>query len=390
MPFRVAFALVLSLLLVFSVATPVAAAEFRSGDNTSVAAGETVDDDVYLAGGTVTIAGTVTRDALVATEDLDVTGQIDGNLIAAGNEIDIRGSVGRTIRAAGNEIRVFGTVGGDVVAAGATVTIEPGASVAGDVIVGAGDAEILGEVRGDVRAGGGLLIDAPVGGEVRVSSDDIRLGPNARVTGALYYDSDEAPEIADGAVVSGPVEERELDDDDGMDFGFGGFLFDLARLLAALVAGAVVVLLLPRRAVAVADAVRERPFPALLWGLGLLVLVPIVLIILMVTVIGIPIALIGLASYLAALYLSQVFVGLALGRLAINRSRFGGDAGRGINLLAMALGVIVLTLVRLIPIVDVAVAIVTALLGLGALALAVRRRRGESFPASGSRAVPAT
>src|SRR5215211_1881457 len=185
---RSVFALPLATLLFVAVTTSAAAAEFRSGNDVDVPAVETIDDDVYLAGSTVTIAGTVTRDALVAAEDTEVTGRIEGNLNAAGNEIDVRGPVGRSIRAAGNEIRVFGSVGGDVIAAGNTVRIEPGASVAGDVVVGAGDAEVLGEVGGDVRVGGSLHLDAPVGGEVRASSDEIRLGSNAQVTGALYYD----------------------------------------------------------------------------------------------------------------------------------------------------------------------------------------------------------
>jgi len=381
---RPVVALALALLLVTIAAVPVAAAEFLSGDDPSVPAGTTFDEDVYLAGGEALIAGTVTRDVIVASGELDVTGRIDGNLIAAAGNVDVRGPIGRSLRVAAGELRVAAPVGGDVVAASGDVTIEPGAVVAGDVVAAGGNVTIRGEVRGEVRvAGGELVIDGPVGGEVRAEADELRLGPNARLAAALFYDGNE-PEMDQGATVAGPVEERDLGDEvdpiPGPDLG--GFWFGVFRLLAALVTGAAVVLLLPRAAVAAADAIRARPGPAFLLGLGLLVVLPIALVVLMVTVVGIPLALVGWAVYAVALYLSQVFVGLAIGWLILARSRLGGDTGRGFNLLAMAIGVVVLGVLRLLPIPFFGglVAVLTAIAGLGALALAFDARRRGRMP----------
>ncbi len=376
-------ALPLLLLLSPAVALPAAAAEFRSGDNPDVPVGTTVDDDLYLAGGDTAILGNVTRDVLAVTSNLEVRGRIDGNLIAASNDVDLYGPIGRSVRIAGNNIHVNGPIGGDLVVIGATVgigasvTIEPTGSVAGDLVAG-GDVVVRGSVGGDVRASGGeARIDAPVGGNVQANAGDIFIGPKARITGELAYRADTAPVIDPAAVVTGPISGREFDGElfGGADFGVGPVAFFLLRLLMGLIAGLVIVLLMPRTAASVADVVRNRPWPSFLLGLALLIGVPLTLALLAVTLIGLPIALIGFAAYLAVLYLSQVFVGLAIGRFLLP-TRWG-DEGRGFNLLAMTVGVTILAGLRLTPIryADPTIAAITAILALGALVAGLRRGR---------------
>jgi hypothetical protein len=98
-----------------------------------------------------------------------------------------------------------------------------------------------------------------------------------------------------------------------------------------------------------------------------------VAVLLMVTVIGLPVGLIALLGFFAVLYLSQVFVGLALGRLILPKS--WGDAGRGYNLLAMVVGVVIIGGIRLLPIPFLSgiIAVVVGLLGLGAMMMQIPR-----------------
>ena len=149
-----------------------------------------------------------------------------------------------------------------------------------------------------------------------------------------------------------------------------------------MVAGLAIVLLLPRAAAVVADGIRGSPIGSFLVGLALLVLAPILALILVVTFVGIPIALILLAAYVGVVYLSQVFLGLAIGRVILPDA--WDTNGRGYNLLAMTLGVVILAGLRLIPLpfVSGAIAIITAIFGLGAVILGPRRLRARSgaFP----------
>ena len=357
---------------------PTAAAEFETGETPRVPAGRTVDDDLYLFGGGAEVDGVVTGDVVVSAGTLDVDGRVEGSVAAAAGTVEIRGEVGRSLRATAGTVRVLGAVGGDVVAAGGTITIEPGATVGGDVVVAGGEVEVRGEVAGEVRGNvGTLTIAGPVGGDVRVSADRVRLEPEARLGGALRYRSHDDAEIASDAVVAGPTVRRapsRFVPGDNLQVWLGSAIF---RLLCGLVSGVVVVLVMPRAAAAIADGLRSAPLTPFLMGLSLLIFVPLGIAVLLLTVVGIPIALVVLALFLVGLYLSQVVVGLAVGRFLLPNS--WDTASRGFNLLAMTIGVILLAALRPIPVpyLSPIVATLTGLVGLGAVVVGLHRLRPQ-------------
>jgi hypothetical protein len=232
-------------------------------------------------------------------------------------------------------------------------------------------------VIGDV---GRLAIEGRVDGNVDATVRQLHVTDGATIRGAINYRSHGSATIDEGAVVAGPVTRG----DPPNLLPFGGPLAwgagALPRLAALIAAGAVVLLLLPRPAVAVADGGRSRPLDALLTGLGLAVFVPIAVLLLSITIIALPVALIISAGYVGGLYLSQVFVGLAVGRLLLRLP--AGQAGRGINLVAMAIGVTLLAALRLAPLphANTVFAVFVALFGLGAVAVGL-----GSEPASAAR-----
>lgn len=364
-----------------AIVMPVAAAEILSENEPRVRAGETVTDDLYVFGGNAEIAGTVTRDLIVMSGELDIesTGRVQGNLNALSGDISVRGAIDRTVRVAGGDVDLYGPIGSDLVVLGGNVDLHSGASVRGDVIVYGGDVALHGDIGGEVRgAVNHLIIDSSVAGRVRVTVSDLDLGANARIAGPLEYQSDDTADLNSAAIVSGGIEQKEPNAFFPGDSGISWITGALFRLLCLLIAGVVLVLAAPRASIAIANGVRHRLPISLVAGIVLLVVVPIVLVLLMVTLVGIPIALIGWAAFFAALYLSQVFVGLAIGRFILpNR---WGDFGRGFNLLAMTLGVIMIGALRLIPVpfVDISIAIVIGLVGLGAVVIGPSLRRQNS------------
>lgn len=375
-------AAVLVAFAVFAIRTPsAAAADVRTGSSPSVGKGEKVSGDLYLFGGDVQIAGTVAGDAVVSSGRLNVSGPglVGGSLSILAGDAEIDGTVDGSVRIAGGNVTIRGHVGRDVVAAGGRVTIEGTAAVGGDLIVAGGDVSVLGPVKGDVRGNmASLTIDAQIGRDVRVRADDIRLRSRARVAGNLLYTSRNVAQLDAGATVAGTKRQTvpaRFNPGDNLASWFASAIF---RLLCALFAGVVLVLLLPRATAVVADGIRGSPASSFVLGLVLLVLTPVFVLILLVTVIGIPIALILLTAYLCVLYLSQVFLGLAIGRIVLPDS--WDTAGRGYNLLAMTIGVVLLAGLRLIPVpfVGAAVATVTAVFGLGAVVLGPRRWRARS------------
>lgn len=352
------------------------AAEFRSGDQPAIGSGETIDDDLYIAGGTVTISGRVTGDVVIAAGEIDIPGRIDGSLQVLGGTVAIDGRVSGSVRALAGEVTIAGDVAGDVVLASGTLTVQSGGSVGRDVVAAGGDVELFGPVARDVRGSfGSLTISALVGGDVDVTADDVRLLSRARLGGDLDYASRNDVSIANGATVAGATRQSEPERFYPGDNIIGWLGSGLFRLFCALIAGLVLVLLMPRAVASVADAARLAPLTSLLFGLVLTVILPLLFGVLLVTVVGAPVALIGFAVYFSVLYLSQVFLGLAIGRVILPSS--WDTAGRGYNLLAMVVGVLIVGGLRMVPLpfVGTIIAVLTAVVGLGAFVVAIRAAR---------------
>ena len=353
------------------------AAVILTDDTTTIRAEQTIDEDAYIFGNDVTFNGTATRDIISATEDFDLgeTARVGGNVNVAANDIRLAGAIERSARVAAREVVVTGTVGGDLVVAAQSLRIEPGARVTGDLIIAVQDVDILGEIGGQIRgrASALTLSDATVGQDILVGVDDLDVLGTSAVSGAIRQESDSEATIADTATVTGPVERSDPSGPSAGGFSLGGGVaWDVARLLSMLMTGLVVVLVAPVASSAVADGVRRR-FPAtLIAGVLAIVLVPVIALLLIVTLIGIPVSIVALVLFAIALYLSQVFVGMAIGRSILPRG--WRSYGRGYNVLAMVIGVALIGLLRLIPVpfFDLIVGVVVALLGLGALFTAIR------------------
>lgn len=352
----------------------VSAAEIRSGDDPGVARNETIDDDLYLFGGDVQIAGTVNGDAIVSSGRLTMSGRIDGSLTVLAGDIDISGAITGSVRVAGGDVTITGPIDTDLVVATGKVTIEGNGSIGGDLLVAGGDVTVSSPVDGDIRGYvDTLTINENIGGDVKVKVDDLNL--NADVEGDLEYTGPNAADLADGASVTGTRTHHEATNFSPGSNVTSWLLSSIFRLLCALFAGLILVLLIPRAAATVADGIRLAPASSFVLGLILLFVIPILVVILLITIVGIPVALILLVSYLCVLYLSQIILGLALGRIVLPKS--WDTFGRGYNLLAMTLGVVFLGALRFIPVpfLGTAIGILTAIFGLGAVILGPRRWR---------------
>ncbi len=375
---RRATAALVALTLALFVGVPLlSAAVLLTDDTTTIRAEQTIDEDAYIFGNDVTFNGTASRDLISATQDFDLgeTARVGGNVNVAANDVRLAGTIERSARMAARDVVITGTVGGDLVVAAQRLRIEAGARVTGDLIIAVQDVDILGEVGGQIRGQADTLTltNAVVSQDILVAVDDLDVLGTTVVSGAIRYDSDSDATIADTATLTGPVERSDPSGPSaaGVSVG-GGVVWDIVRLLSMLMTGLVVVLVAPVASSAVADGVRRR-FPAtLIAGVVAIVLVPVLALVLVVTLIGIPVSIVALVLFGIALYLSQVFVGMAIGRTILPRG--WRSYGRGYNILAMVIGVTLIALLRLIPVpfLDLAVGVIVALLGLGGLFTATR------------------
>ena len=372
-------------LLVLAVPSAAMAAEVRNGPSAVVAPDETVDDDLFATGQTVTVDGRVTGDVFATGQTVVVTGTVDGDLIAAAQQVVVDGTVNGNVRAAGAVVTVNGQVGRSVTGLAQQLNVSSSGRVGGSLI-GAGETiSAFGPVGRGITAGGGTLeLAGPVGGKVLVWSNNLSLAPNARIAGDLEYRSDHQAQIPNGTVAGtvkfDQVEQRQQQAPllNGL-FDFGGLVW----LCGSAILGALAIMLAPRAAARAVELGRQQPLAT--FGLGLLALfaVPVTAILIGVTLVGIPLALVVGALYWLALLLAWPALGLVVGTEIARRVRRGEPMP---VLGALAVGLIVLHLVTHLPILGGLVAFLGLAFGLGLIVQSLRRWQRSSEP--GRVAVP--
>lgn len=333
--------------LLFSTPSVLLAAEFRSGDQVGISQGETVAEDMYATGSTVTAAGSITGDLYAGAGTVVLSGTVSQDAVIGGGTVTLLGSVGDDIRIGGGTVVVQGRVGGDALIGGGQVTLG-GEGIEGDTIIGAGSVSIEAPIRGDVRvAGGDILINSTVAGNVEIKGENIHLGPRAVLEGTLTYESPREVEMAEGAVVRGEVVYKEREERSEAALAGLLSLAFFAKFLM-LLAGALIFGLLFRRSMQeIVRKARTRPLLEFGRGLVALIVIPVVCLILFVTVVGIPLGVLGMLSYIALLIFAWFAAPVILGSILY---QWWMRRELEVSFLSVLLGVVVYTMVGILPI----------------------------------------
>lgn len=349
-----------------AVALPIMvyAADLRTGDQPSISANETISEDLYMAGGNVSSAGNLRADLVAAGGNVVINSAVAGDVMIAGGAVSVLGDVGDDIRAAGGNVLVQGSVGGDVVF-GAGQAVLGGAGIGGDVVGGGGTVRLDAPVSGDVRLGGGdVFLNSVITGDVDIYAEKLTLGENARIRGDLTYTAVAEAVMQDGAVVSGETAFKKREGAISVGGVVAVISFALLGTFLAQLASALLLGLVFRRfAVRVVESASEQPLWEVGRGLVVFIVLPVLSIMLLSSVIGVPLGILGAFSFGAVLVYLWIMTPVVLGSFAY-RSFFSGEFD--VNWKTILLGVFIYTLLGIIPIVGWLVQILLIFLTLGA------------------------
>jgi cytoskeletal protein CcmA (bactofilin family) len=373
--------IVLGCLLLLTVAC-------AGADEAQPAAARRVGSDTLVFGGSVRIDQPVPGDLIAAGGNVDVDAPVAGDAMLAGGNLRVTANVEHSIYAGGGRLTLDAPIGRNLRVGGGQVEVGPMATVAGNITVGGGQVSLRGAVKGSVTATGGrVLIDGPVDGDVVSNAGRLTLGPNARLAGALRYRSGDELVRDPAAQVAGAIEQLPLPgrgDASGArrDAGWRERAHRAGPswwwTLGLMAIAAVLVAVLPVTSLRVADALRARWTWSLLWGFVALVCIPIAALILVITIVGIPLALLTVLLYLALLLLGYVGSAVALGQWAL--ARFKADAvGRiGWRIASAMAAVLALALLGRVPFVGGLVALLAVLAGIGGVVLLLAPRKAAA------------
>jgi hypothetical protein len=266
---------------------------------------------------------------------------------------------------------------GDLVILSGDAVVAKG-KVSGDVVIVHGRAAIRGTVDGSVVViDGPVLVAGTVRGDVVSLSGPLRLVAGAHVKGDVWVPrGDERIEV--GAAIDGRLRRGTP-----LRFLAPSTLITKLSVWAAISAstlalGLLLLLLGPRAADAVHGTFRERPGAAAAWGFGLFLGVPVVSILSIGTIVGIPFG-VGLLLALAFLYSTgYVWSVWVVGRMLIGP---GGRHGRRPRRYpAFLAGWAVMRAIGFVPVLGAVTWLAGAAFGLGLMAVATWRTRPAAAP----------
>jgi hypothetical protein len=330
--------------------------------------------DFFGAGGIVNLTDAVAGDAILAGGRVAVASEVAGDLVVAGGELSLGGAVGDDLYAAGGSVQLDAIVSGNARVAGGDVTVGPATVVAGALSLSGGRVLFEGNTHSQLRASGGTVrLNGEVHGDAEVRAEELLIGPDTRIRGRLVFHGPVAPEVPESAVIAGGVEHhadssrRWLDDTrprvhDALR-GVGSVLW----FVGVFVAAALFVLLFPRFARNAAAAIGARPLQSLGLGLAILVCVPFVGVVLLITIIGIPLALLLVPLYFLVLFLGWATAALFIAQRGLEVLRPARAVTPAWQLLALFLGLLALWLLRQLPYAGGLIGFLALIAGIGAL-----------------------
>jgi hypothetical protein len=343
---------------------------FRSGHNATTSPNQKFQSTVFATGKTVDISSEVYGDVFCTGMNITVSGAVHGDVICAGQTVNVTGKVDGDVRLAGQTVNLSSPVGKNATIVAQTYVQDSRSTIGGDISVAASDATINGKVGRDVAVGAGnATIGNAVGRNIQANVTTLKLTADARVNGSIKLISKNNINKDPSAVVNGMVTRTEPKNANKSKHGAivrFSLLWFIYSLLAGLFTALILALLFPRLFHAVTDRGMPRPWRPLATGFVATIVAPFIILLLAVTVIGIPLAIIASLLWIVVLFLSGPVFAYYLGRLILRNSTR--------PLLIMLVGALVLLILYFIPIIGF-IAIAAALwIGTGMLLLELVRR----------------
>jgi cytoskeletal protein CcmA (bactofilin family) len=349
--------------------SPAQAIVQKKGENVYVNSNEIIEDDLIAAGETIEINGLIKGDLFVFGQIITINGSVEGDIIGFGQQITINGNVNGNIRIFSQTIKFNNQTDKNINVCGQNIFFSEKSAIGKNLLFAGENIEINGKTNGNIYGKGEKI---SLGGEVNkttnLNATSLVLQPNAIIKGDLHYIAPQKAKIQSGAQISGktfykisPFEKKEKK------YTVAFFFWKLVFLFGFLIIGLIFTSLFRKKTLEIIEQIKKTPWKNLGFGIIYFLITPIILLLLIALLIGIPLALIGICLYFILLYLSQLFVGIIIG-IEIDKKIRKPKENKEQNLIwPMSLGMIILIILFSIPYLGFFFKLITIWIGLGGI-----------------------
>ena len=394
--FKKSVLFLLVMLLAFCGAAIPAAAEvidediIKSIGDLEIYKDTTVNGDVQVNIGSMKVRGTVNGDVGADMGEVDISGSVTGNVKADMGKVTVNGVVIGNVNADMGEIIINGDVDGNV--KGGMGKINIAGNVSGDVESSLGEIVISGIVGGNVGSEESkITVNGTVDGNINLHFGTVELGPNALVNGIIVVDEGRVV-ASDGANYNEINIKKELTADEIDNFIFfpRGFSFhgidnitDFFRdgeffrnirgfefrdipsifrfnffginnwrtgqktvsILIMFALAVLVFTLFPRPVENVRYTFEQKTGQVVLWGILAVILALPLMVLLIITIIGIPLIVVEVLAFAVAWLLGYTGIVYLIGQRVLETAKSSAHN----PFLKILVGVAIIGLIGLVP-----------------------------------------
>jgi hypothetical protein len=349
-------------------------AEQRRGGVT-VASNETIDDTLVVFADSVNVSGTITGDLIVFARQVNIRGTVQGNVIGFGQRVDVTGKVGGDIFGFGQSVQAAGPVGRSFWGFGQTVTVGTGGRMEQDATLFGANLNVDGDIGRDLTAfAGSLDVGSKIGRDLRFRGGQLLVHAPSMIGRNLdaRTKSEKDVQMDPGVTVEGKKMVELVKPQPSQYRTLGFYVRQLLRIGAAFLMGLLLFWLVPGAGRTSLSSARVLLTSG---GIGFLaaVAMPVAALILAVTLIGLPIALVTFMFWLLGLYLAKIVIARCIGGAILGTS---GD-GMASTALALLIGLVVVIAAVNLPFIGGILNFLLILIGLGALVLTIWQMSGS-------------
>ena len=322
-------------------------------------------------GETVVQEGKYNSTRFVAGNKVTNKADVDGLSFVAGNEVDLEGSAPYGFYA-GNIVTINERVGRDIFVAGNTVKVNKGAFIGRDAYIFGNSVTISANISRDLKIAG-TSIDLSgiiVGGDAYINAENVILDEKTVIIGKLTY-SDETNITGLDVASIGSIEVTKIDKVVVEETIVDKISSFIVSAIAAFITMIVLFYFIPKTKEKLNNIELKVSSIAKTSGIGFLTLiaVPIIVVIALFTRILMPLSLITLAIYVIGIYLSSLLVYYIVGNIITTKI-----IKKDNMYLALACGIIVVKVIKVIPVIGGLVSAIALFYGMGLIFKFIKSR----------------
>ena len=345
--------IIIVLTLFFTPILRLQAAQISSGAEVSLIQEEAINQNVYIAGGTVIIDTPVSGDVTIVGGTVIIKNTINGDVMIAGGDVTIESTVTGDVRVVGGTVTLNSTIHGDFASLGGNIFTKESSVIRGQALLIGGTLSQEGTLNGVSKIlVGKTILNGKINGPIEITTQQITFKSKLIISNQLAYFAPEKGFEESGSNLGETVTFNQIQSirENGLiKQAFLNFInfWILLRFITTLLLSFILVSVFRVFSQRTTDFALDSFWKSLLIGFLFIAFMPLVAVLLAVSLIAIPFAILLSLTYFMIMIVGGAVAGIVVGTLlkqAVSKS----DKNE-IDFQTATFGVVLLTLVQFVP-----------------------------------------